>query len=136
MISFIRVLVVLCVLIEAGCSPEQRLERARTELMEQYASIPNYDFLPERRLSWNDALAMLEKNNLEYNQALKEWRDAKRKENKVYRDLIPLVNLGYYYNTALLNQGAGGHNRQHQNQRCKSRVEALLLIVHLEHLRC
>lgn len=109
MISFIRVLVVLCVLIEAGCSPEQRLERARTELMEQYASIPNYDFLPERRLSWNDALAMLEKNNLEYNQALKEWRDAKSKENKVYRDLIPLVNLGYYYNTALLNQGGMGY---------------------------
>lgn len=111
--NVLRVIIWLAlVLIATSYSATKRVAKARGQLMEQYRKMPDYESLPERALSWREAVAMMMKRNIEYAQARLALDEALRQERAVYRELIPPVNLGYYYNRALFQKqqewGSGG----------------------------
>lgn len=91
----------LCALLLTACSVEKRLESARHDLLEEYRAIPDWQKLPVKSLSWQQALIMLEKN-LELQRAQLNILEARQQRDRVYRDFIPIVDIGHYYNTALL----------------------------------
>ncbi len=99
-------------LMTTSCSVTRQVGKAREQLMEQYRKMPDYESLPERALSWREAVAMMMKRNTEYAQTRLALDEARRQERAVYRNLIPSVNLGYYYNRALFQKrqewGSGG----------------------------
>lgn len=84
-----------------GCSISERMDSAREDLMREYQAMPDWKSLPQKRISWQQAVAMLE-NNVEMQQARLNINKSRRECERVYRDLIPLLDLGYYYNSALL----------------------------------
>ena len=96
-----RCLLLVPIFIGTSCSVNEYLDTARAELKESYDKLPAYETLPRRTVSWQQAWAMVEKNNLELKQARQTLDDARRKENNTFRNLIPQVNLGYYYSMAL-----------------------------------
>lgn len=88
-------------LLQTGCSLSKRMDSARQDLMNEYQAMPEWNTLPQKRISWQQAVAMLE-NNVEMQQARLRINKTRRECERVYRDLIPLLDLGYYYNSALL----------------------------------
>ncbi len=89
----------LCLL--SSCSLSQRMESARDKLMAEYRAMPDWATLPSRPLSWARAVAMLE-NTPEMQQARNHVEKTRREKERVFRDFIPIVDLGYYFNSALL----------------------------------
>lgn len=98
-----------CYLLFTGCTVEQRVESARLNLLEEYQAITDWEKLPERPLSWQQALIMLE-NNLELRQAQLNILEAEQQRDRVYRDFIPLINIGHYYSAALLQGNNSAHS--------------------------
>ena len=92
---------VAVLLMQTGCSLSERMDSARQDLMKEYQAMPEWKSLPQKRISWQQAVAMLE-NNVEMQQARLRINKTQRECERVYRDLIPLLDLGYYYNSALL----------------------------------
>ncbi len=93
----------LCgVLLLTACSVDQRVEEARAELMTTYTQLPDYQTLPVRQLSWGKALQMLEANNLELQHAQYSINQANEQLKKIYTDFIPIVDIGQYFNRALI----------------------------------
>lgn len=88
-------------LLQTGCSLSKRMDSARQDLMKEYQAMPEWNTLPQKRISWQQAVAMLE-HNVEMQQARLRINKTRRECERVYRDLIPLLDLGYYYNSALL----------------------------------
>ena len=88
-------------LLQTGCSLSKRMNSARQDLMNEYQAMPEWNTLPQKRISWQQAVAMLE-HNVEMQQARLRINKTRRECERVYRDLIPLLDLGYYYNSALL----------------------------------
>ncbi len=70
--------------------------------MARYRSLPDWESLPVRSLSWERAIALLEEQNLEMQRARKNVKEAQNQRDRVYRQFIPLVDIGYYFNTALM----------------------------------
>ncbi|MBQ8479567.1 MAG: hypothetical protein IJ503_04175 [Akkermansia sp.] len=91
----------LSILLFTGCSVEKRLESARQDLLEEYRTMPDWKKLPARTISWQQALIMLE-NNLELQRAQLNILEARQQRDRVYRDFIPMVDIGHYYSTALM----------------------------------
>lgn len=87
--------------IGTSCSVNEYLDTARAELTQSYDTLTAYETLPRRILSWQQAWAIVERNNLELKQARQSLSDARSKQNNTFRNLIPQVNLGYYYSMAL-----------------------------------
>ena len=101
---------ILALLCLPSCSVEKQLDKANEKLMAQYQTLPALQSLPERPLSWQRAIAMLD-NNTEIKQLQMQIDTARRDKERVYRDLIPSLDLGHYYNTALLkSNSAYGRN--------------------------
>lgn len=98
---------VFCLVFLSSCSVEQRIENARTDIMKKYQALPDYKKLRYKKLSWHQALSMLEKNNLELKKARLEVKDAAAQVSKVYNEFIPLIDIGHYYNTALIKSENG-----------------------------
>ena len=94
-------LILILSLLLSSCSVEQRINDARQDILEQYNGITDWEALPRRVISWQQALAMIDKN-LEMRKADKAIADAQLDCDKVYRDFIPMVNLGYYFYAAIL----------------------------------
>ena len=106
-----RLLLLLPALLGCGCSVDRMLKDTREELVQTYDKLPAYESLPARTLGWREAWAMVEKNNLELKQAEQSVEDAKKNQNRVFRNLIPQVNLGYYYSMALFGEDDGMSGR-------------------------
>lgn len=62
---------------QTGCSLSKRMEDARSDLMKEYQSMPEWESLPQKRISWQQAVAMLE-NNVEIQQARLRINKARR----------------------------------------------------------
>lgn len=86
----------------SACSVTERVGDAQEELMARYRSLPDWESLPVRSLSWERAIALLEEQNLEMQRARKNVKEAQNQRDRVYRQFIPLVDIGYYFNTALM----------------------------------
>lgn len=96
-----NILLIFCGLLITGCSVKERTEDARATLMEQYKKIPEWNKLPKKQLSWSRAIAMIE-NNHEMRRARQNIKEAEIYLRRVYTQFIPMVDIGYYYNTALI----------------------------------
>lgn len=84
-----------------SCSLDERLAATASSLEQQYAQLETWEQLPERTISWNQALAMMKRNNTEFLQAQKTIERSNRNEISVYTDLIPGVSYYAYMNKAL-----------------------------------
>ncbi len=98
--------ILLCLLL-CHCSLDERVEDAYATLQQSYAHLPAYDATTPRVLTWNEACKLALAQNLELQQALHDIEKARYEVRKVYLDVIPLVNLGFYYNKYLF--GGGDH---------------------------
>ncbi len=76
------------------CSLQERLDKVSSDINQQYADARTWETLPVRTISWNQAVAMMKRNNLEYIRTQKTIEKAERSELSVYTDLIP--GLTYY----------------------------------------
>lgn len=84
-----------------GCSLSGHLERASADLERQYAETKAWDELPLHSISWEQALAMLRRNNAELQEAQRAIDRAERDALSVYTDLIPNVTYYSYANKAI-----------------------------------
>ncbi|MBR1981221.1 MAG: hypothetical protein IKA23_00545 [Akkermansia sp.] len=97
--SILPVLLACCL---AACSVEQRIGDARRELMSEYNAIPDWEKLPQKQLSWEKALHLLETGNLDLQRCRNNIREAERQCERIFTDFIPIVDLGHYYSSALI----------------------------------
>lgn len=84
-----------------SCSLSERLAATSSELEQQYADIHLWENLPLRTISWNQALAMIKRNNADYTRMQMNIEKAERSELSVYTDLIPGVSYYAYFNSSL-----------------------------------
>lgn len=97
----------------AACSVEEYVGEARDTLADEYKTSPQYAELETQRLTWAEALAFADKNNLEIRKTRNEIKNAERNVKRVFLQLVPLVNLGYYYNEALRGNGENYYSKNY-----------------------
>ncbi|MGN0810582.1 MAG: hypothetical protein ACI4PY_03685 [Akkermansia muciniphila] len=88
-------------LLLAGCNLQKLVDRKSAELAAQYDRQPLWEELPVRTISWNQALAMMARNNAEIQRLDQQIAQSKRDETSVYTDLIPGMSFYTYMNTSL-----------------------------------
>lgn len=93
-------LAALCSLL-AGCSLSKHVARVSDRVEKQYADTRLWEELPQRTISWEQALSMLRRSNLDLKQAQQSIDRAERERLGVYTDLIPTVNYYGYANKAI-----------------------------------
>lgn len=98
-------LLVMCLF---SCQPMKRVQEQGDKLVSEYKALPDYESLPVRELSWQQALLLMQKNNLELRQAYNNLSEARYQEKKIWREWIPSLNFGQYYNRKLFPGGNGG----------------------------
>lgn len=86
-------LAVLCVSL-AGCSLSKHVERVSERVEKQYAETRVWEELPERTISWEQALSLLRRSNLDLKEAQNVIDRAERERLSIYTDMIPSVS--YY----------------------------------------
>lgn len=91
----------LCLLAIQSCSLEDRLAATSSRLEQQYADLKTWDSLPLRTISWDQAVAMMKRNNFDYINTVKQIEKAEREELSVYTDLIPGASYYAHMNKAL-----------------------------------
>lgn len=91
----------VCLLALQSCSLDERLSATSAKLEDQYAEVRLWDELPLRTISWQQAVAMMKRNNRDYINAQKTIEKSYRSELSVYTDLIPGVSY-YSYATKSL----------------------------------
>ncbi len=88
-------------LLLTACSATERVDELSAEYQKQYTELPVYESLPLRRLSWQEALEKLHRNNLELRELNRQYENSKYRLGKTLRSLIPQLDAGYYYNAPL-----------------------------------
>ncbi len=83
-----------CAVVLTGCSIEQRLEKVSGEVRGYYADAKEWDQLPMRTISWQQALAMVQQNNIELKKLSSAIERSERAGLSIYTDMIP--GLSYY----------------------------------------
>ena len=84
--------VMLC-LLAAGCSVSQRIDKAGEEVVKVYDSLPDWEELPVKRITWNQAIDMAMEKNIELRRSRNSIKQSEREVRSVYTDLIPGFNL-------------------------------------------
>lgn len=97
----IRVLMLLLCLGVQGCSLSEHLARITAKVEAQYEAVQTWDSLPVRTISWQQAIAVMRRNNAELARAQAAIEKAERDEMSVYTDLIPQVSYYGYFNKTL-----------------------------------
>ncbi|MBR5878264.1 MAG: hypothetical protein IKY91_01840, partial [Akkermansia sp.] len=93
--------IIVCLLALQSCSIDERLSATSAKLENQYAEVRLWDELPLRTISWNQAVAMMKRNNPDYINAQKTIDKSYRNELSVYTDLIPGVSYYSYVTKSL-----------------------------------
>lgn len=89
-----------CLLL-AGCSLNEHLERVSEKIEKQYAETRLWDELPQRTISWEQALAILHRHNADLKKAQNLIERAERDTLSVYTDLIPTFSYYGYANKTI-----------------------------------
>jgi hypothetical protein len=76
-----------------SCSLHKRVEKKVEALSKEIEAHADWDQLPERTVSWNEAVAFAMKNNATLKRAQVSIDDAKRSVRRVYLDFLPGINL-------------------------------------------
>jgi hypothetical protein len=82
---------VLCL---CGCSIEQRLAVLSSKIETSYADAREWDQLPIKTISWQQAMSMVQQNNIELKKLSSAIDRYERQGWSVYTDMIP--GLSYY----------------------------------------
>ena len=82
---------VLCL---CGCSIEQRLTVLSSKIETSYADAREWDQLPIKTISWQQAMSMVQQNNIELKKLSSSIDRYERQGWSVYTDMIP--GLSYY----------------------------------------
>lgn len=85
--------VLFCLLLVAGCSVSQRIEETGKEVVAVYESLPDWEQLPVKRVTWNQAIDMAMEKNIELRKARSAIKQSERTVRSVYTDMIPGINL-------------------------------------------
>lgn len=89
-----RVAPFLCLfLLLTGCSVSQRLERTGQEVRNVYENLPDWEQLPIKRITWDQAVSIAKAQNIDLQKARDTIKQAKRSVRSIYTDMIPGVNL-------------------------------------------
>ena len=91
----------VCLLSLQSCSLQERLDSISSDINQKYADVRTWEQLPIRTISWNQAVAMMKRNNIAYIQVQNTIEKAERDEMGVYTDLIPGVSLYSYFTRSL-----------------------------------
>lgn len=91
----------VCLLSLQSCSLQERLDSISSDINQKYADVKTWEQLPIRTISWNQAVAMMKRNNIAYIQVQNTIEKAERDEMGVYTDLIPGVSLYSYFTRSL-----------------------------------
>lgn len=91
----------VCFLGLQSCSLQDRIDTITSNIARQYADIQSWESLPLRTISWNQAVAMMKRNNPSYIQVQNTIEQAERNEMSVYTDLIPGVSFYSYFTRSL-----------------------------------
>ena len=86
-----------------GCSLEQRLDSVSAKIHQQFADSKSWNELPLRVISWEQALAMINRSNTGITEAKNAIDDAERQSISVYTEMIPGVSY-YGYLTKSIKQ--------------------------------
>lgn len=84
---------VMLSLLAAGCSVSQRIDKAGEEVVKVYDSLPDWEELPVKRITWNQAIDLAMEKNIELRRSRNSIKQAERNVRSVYTDLIPGFNL-------------------------------------------
>ncbi len=84
-----------------SCSLDERIAASSERLERQFASLKTWENLPHRTISWEQAVVMMKRNNLDYINTRKRIEKAEREELSVYTDLIPGASYYAHMNRAL-----------------------------------
>ena len=84
-----------------SCSLQERLDSVSADINQRYADVKTWEQLPIRTISWNQAVAMMKRNNIAYIQVQNTIERAEREEMGVYTDLIPGVSFYSYFTRSL-----------------------------------
>lgn len=101
---------VVCLFALQSCSLDNRISETSSRLEKQYTDLKLWDQLPLRTISWNQAVSMMKRNNIDYLSTQKAIERANRNELSVYTELIPGVSY-YSYMTKSLGDLAKEYNR-------------------------
>ncbi len=82
---------VLCL---CGCSIEQRLSALSTKIEASFADAREWDQLPIKTISWQQAMSMVQQNNIELKKLSSAIDRYERQGLSIYTDMIP--GLSYY----------------------------------------
>lgn len=77
-----------------GCSLQDHIDTVSEKIERDYVNVKTWDELPLRVISWEQAIAMMKKNNSDLLDAESAIRKAERETTSVYTDMIP--GLSYY----------------------------------------
>ena len=97
----IRLLLPLSLCLLPSCSLSRHLERTGADIERQFAESKIWDELPQRTISWQQALSIMRRNNAELIAARNAEAKAQRDTLGVYTDLIPQVSYYGYANKTL-----------------------------------
>lgn len=87
----------LPIVLLSACSLEQRLDTVSENLHKQYADAKEWDQLPLRIISWEQAVAMMMRCNTELADAQSAIEEAERDSLSIYTDMIPGVSYYGYF---------------------------------------
>lgn len=88
-----------------SCSLDSYLQGRQDKLVAQYRALPDYNQLPVRLISWQQAVQSALAGNPEYRQAQENLAHAERECGQTWRSFIPSIDIGYYYSRALFRSG-------------------------------
>lgn len=90
----------LCLLLPS-CNLSKRLAKLTADMERRYDGTLPWEQLPQRVISWNQALAIMEKNNTELMQMDNTIRESIRNEYSVYTDMVPGVTYYTFLSSSL-----------------------------------
>ncbi|MGN0836849.1 MAG: hypothetical protein ACI4OS_05355 [Akkermansia sp.] len=97
----IRLLLPLSLCLLPACSLSRHLEHTGADIERRFAESKIWDELPQRTISWQQALSIMRRNNAELIAARNAEAKAQRETLSVYTDLIPQVSYYGYANKTL-----------------------------------
>lgn len=90
----------LAVLLPA-CSLDQRIDRVSAEIERLYSQTRLWEDLPQRSISWQQAIAMMRRQNPQLLAAQARIEHEQREALSVYTDMIPGISYYSYFNKSL-----------------------------------
>lgn len=95
------VYIVVCAMCLCACSVHKRVVEVSAKLERMYEDTKEWRELPERRITWHQALVMMRAENLELADMQDMIEQSERRSLSVYTDMIPGFSYGGYMSRAL-----------------------------------